>query len=76
MQRLPANVQAALYNLDASATVPGRQLVFHVFTYGDTRALGFAATLPWLDLYQAARMRGWRRKSLALLRAVITRRGA
>lgn len=72
---LPRWVQAALYNLDADARVPGHQLVFYAFNYGDSRAMSFAAGLPWIDLYQAARMRGWRPMSLGPLRAAMRRRG-
>jgi len=73
-RELPAHVRAALYNLDDDAVVPGHQLVFYAFNYGDTRAMCYAAALPWLDLYQAARMRGWRAKSIGPLRAVMRRR--
>ncbi len=71
---LPAWVQAALYNLDRDARVPGRQLVFYAFNYGDARAMSYAAGLPWIDLYQAARMRGWRPMSRGPLRAAMLRR--
>ena len=71
---LPAHVRDALYNLDAGGTVPGHQLAFYAFQYGDTRAACFAAGLPWLDLWQADRMRGWRARSHGLLRAVLTQR--
>jgi hypothetical protein len=68
-------VQGALYNLGPTGQVPGHQLVFHAFQHGDTRAMSFAAGLPWLDLYQAQRMRGWRARSRGLLDAVMRRRG-
>lgn len=71
---LPAHVREALYNLDPTGMVPGHQLAFYAFQYGDTRAASFAAGLPWLDLYQADRMRGWRPRSHGLLRAVLRRR--
>jgi hypothetical protein len=71
---LPAYVREALYNLDPAGTVPGHQLAFYAFQYGDTRAASFAAGLPWLDLYQADRVRGWRSHSQGLLRAVLERR--
>ena len=72
---LPPAVQRCLYNLDPEGTVPGQQLVFYAFNYGDTSAMSFAAGQPWLDLYQADRMRGWRPRSHGLLRAAMRRRG-
>ncbi|MBI3178415.1 MAG: hypothetical protein HYZ27_02065 [Deltaproteobacteria bacterium] len=72
---LPAYVRDALYNLDGSATVPGHQLAFYAFQYGDTRAMSFAAGLPWIDLVHADHLRGWRPRSHGLLRAVLARRG-
>ncbi len=72
---LPDSVRESLYNLDLDGVVPGHQLAFYAFSFGDIRALSFAAGLPWLDLYQADRMRGWRPKSHGLLRAVMLRRG-
>ena len=71
---LPRYVREALYNLDPTGRVPGHQLAFYAFQYGDVRAASFAAGLPWLDLYQADRMRGWRARSHGLLRAVLRRR--
>jgi hypothetical protein len=71
---LPPWVGASLYNLDADARVPGHQLVFYAFNYGDARAMSFAAALPWVDLYQAARIRGWRAMSLGPLRAAMRKR--
>lgn len=72
---LPAGVRETLYNLDETGEVPGHQLAFHCFNYGGVAALSFAAGLPWLALYQAARMRGWRARSRGLLDAVIAVRG-
>lgn len=72
---LPPPVRRALYNLDGTSEVPGHQLVFYAFNYGDLRALMYAASLPWLDLYLAERLSGWRPKSRALLRAVMQHRG-
>ena len=72
---LPDSLRKSLYNLDHDGMVPGHQLAFYAFSFGDMRALSFAAGLPWLDLYQAHRMRGWRPKSHGLLRAVMLRRG-
>jgi hypothetical protein len=68
---LPEPVRRALYNLDGVVAVPGHQVVFCAFNYGETRALSFAAGMPWLCLHRAARLRGWRPKSLALLKAVM-----
>lgn len=73
--QLSRQVQQALYNLDSQGTIPGHQLVFYCFNYGDLSAVSFAAGLPWIDLYQAAQMRGWRAKSRGLLEAVLTVRG-
>jgi hypothetical protein len=64
-------VQNALYNLGEDALVPGHQLAFDAFNYGDLSALSFSATLPWVCLDRAAKLRGWRPRSLALLRAVM-----
>ena len=72
---LPADVVAALYNLDSAGVVPGRQLVFYCFNHGGLTALAFAAAMPWLDLYQANRLRGWRPRSRGLLQAVMRVRG-
>lgn len=71
---LPTSVRGALYNLDPGRMVPGHQLAYYVFNYGDAQAMSYAAGLPWLDLYQASRMRGWRTRSLGVLRAVLLRR--
>ena len=54
--------------------VPGHQLAFYLFHHGDTQALSFAAGMPWLELYQANRMRGWRPTSRGLFLAVLRRR--
>lgn len=71
---LPQSVRDALHNLDHGGSVPGHQLVFYAFNYGDPRAVSFAAELPWLELYQADRMRGWRPKSHGLFRTVMRAR--
>ncbi len=75
MTELPVYVRDALYNLGTSGIIPGHQLAFYAFQYGDVRAASFAAALPWLDLHQADRLRGWRPRSHGLLRAVLRRRG-
>lgn len=75
VSHVPPAARDALYNLEPDARVPGRQLAFYCFNYGSLAAAGFAATLPWLDLYQAARLRGWRPRSRGLLEAVLLVRG-
>jgi len=72
--RLPQHVSDALYNLAPDARVPGRQLVFYCFNYGSLAAASYAAGLPWLDLYQASSLRGWRPRSRGLLHAVMRAR--
>lgn len=72
---LPIGVRNTLYNLGETGQVPGHQLAFHCFNYGTLEALSFAAGLPWLALFQAARMRGWRARSRGLLTAVLAVRG-
>ena len=71
---LPDHVAATLYNLTPAGDVPGHQLAFHCFNYGLVPAISYAASLPWLDLYQAARVRGWRPRSRGLLMAVMRAR--
>jgi hypothetical protein len=44
---LPRPVREALYNLDADAGVPGHQLAFYAFNYGDLAAVSFASGLAW-----------------------------
>ena len=75
MATLPTPVVEALYNIAPDWRVPGHQLAFYCFNYGSLGAISFAAGLPWLDLYQARRMRGWRPRSFGLLSAVMRRRG-
>jgi len=72
---LPAYVRLALYNLDLTSTVDAAQVAFYAFNYGDLRAVCWAAGMPWLALYHAARVRGWRPKSLGLLLATMQCRG-
>ncbi len=67
---LPAPVREALYNLAPEIEVPAHQVAFYCFNYGDGRAVSYAAGLPWLAIYQALRMRGFRRKSRGLAEAV------
>jgi len=71
---LPESVQSALYNLAPESIVPGRQVAFYCFNYGDLSALSFAAGLPWIALYQALRMPGYRQKSRGLIEAVCAAR--
>jgi hypothetical protein len=75
VQELPAYARASLYNLDDHAAVSGSQLAFYLFNHGDARSLSFAAGMPWLCLLQADRLRGFRPKSHALLRAIMRARG-
>ena len=72
---LPGTVVEALYNLAPDGRVPGPQLVFHCLNYGAVPAMCYAAGLPWLDLFQASRLRGWRPRSRSLLQAVLHVRG-
>jgi hypothetical protein len=72
---LPPHALDALYNLAPDAVIPGPQLAFYCFNYGSLAAVSFAAGLPWLDLYQARRLRGWRPRSRGLFDAVMRARG-
>lgn len=72
---LPSPVRNALYNLTDDTAVPAHQLAFYCFNYGDLAATSFAAGLPWLALYQAARMPGYRSRSRGLIEAVMRSRG-
>lgn len=72
---LPRAVREALYNLDPDAEVPGHQLVFYCFNYGDLGATSFASGLPWLTLHQALRLPGFRPRSRGLLEAAARVRG-
>ena len=54
--------------------VPGHQLAFYCFNYGTSDVMSFAAGLPWLDLYQAAHLRGWWPRSRGLLDASLRAR--
>lgn len=74
VETLPQAVRATLYNLDGVDAVPAHQLAFHCFQYGDLAAASYAAGLPWLALYQAARLRGWRPRNRGLLRAAMRAR--
>lgn len=72
---VPSAVRETLYNLGDEGVVPGHQLAFHCLNYGGVRAAAsYAAGLPWLALYQAARMPGWRPRSRGLLEAIIRAR--
>ena len=72
---LPRHVRESLYNVASTATLPGHQLAFYGFNYGSLASASYAAGLPWLDLYQAARLRGWRPRSFGLLMAAMRARG-
>lgn len=71
---LPEAVRRCLRNVGGER-VPGHQVAFAAFNYGDERALSFGAGLPWSCLYRAEKVPGFRPKSLALLRAVMSWRG-
>lgn len=72
---LPPAVRSALYNFEPDSDVPGHQLAFYCVNYGDLAALSFAAGLPWLALYQARRLPGYRSKSRGLMEAIARVRG-
>lgn len=72
---LPEAARAALYNLAAPCEVPGRQVAFCCFNYGDLRAASFAAGMPWLAIWQALRVPGWRERSRGLAKAAALVRG-
>ncbi len=72
---LPRPVREALYNLVPESLVPGHQLAFYCFNYGDLAAVSFASGLPWLALHQALRRPGWRPKSRGLAEAAACDRG-
>ena len=72
---LPSPVREALYNLAPDSEVPAHQVAFYCFNYGNLSAISFAAGLPWLALYQARRLPGYRPKSRGLLDAVAHVRG-
>ncbi|MBP1635115.1 MAG: hypothetical protein H6Q10_1689 [Acidobacteria bacterium] len=72
---LPPAVLELLYNLAPTGRVPGMQLAFYCLNYGSLAEVSYAAGLPWLDLYQARRLRGWRPRSRGLLDAVMRVRG-
>jgi hypothetical protein len=74
ISQLTDEVQSALYNLDPKGNVPGHQLAFYCLNYGGLRAMSFAAGLPWLALYQAARLPGWRARSRGVLDAILLAR--
>lgn len=67
---LPKTVQACLFNLDPEGEIPGHQLVFYLINYGELPELCYAAGMPWIDLYQALRLRGYRPKRRGLLEAI------
>jgi len=71
----PGPVQDALYNLDQDSEVPGHQVAFYCFNYGDLGAISFAAGLPWLAIHQALRLPGYRKMSRGLIEAVAAARG-
>lgn len=72
---LPPAVQDALYNLGPDSEVPGHQVAFYGFNYGDLAAVSYASGLPWLAIHQALRLPGWRARSRGLAEAVARARG-
>ena len=72
---LPGPVKGALYNLGPGSEVPAHQLAFYCFNYGTLEAVSFAAGLPWLAIYQALRLPGYRERSRGLALAVARVRG-
>jgi len=75
IEGLPDAVRSTLYNLSPTGDVPGHQLAFYCLNYGGLEAASFAAGMPWLALYQTARLPGWRRRSRGLLEAILKTRG-
>jgi hypothetical protein len=67
---LPSWVAELLHNVDPAHAIVGKHLVFACLNYGDTRAMSYAAGLPWLDLHQARKLRGYRLKSRGVLDAI------
>ena len=67
---LPLAARETLYNLPQTGEVPGHQLAFYCLNYGGLDAISFAAGLPWLALYQADLLSGWRPRSRGLLKAI------
>lgn len=67
---LPQSARETLHNLPDDGEVPGQQLAFYCLNYGGLGAISYAAGLPWLALYQAARLPGWRPRSKGLLEAI------
>lgn len=75
ISELPERVRETLHNLSNDGEVPGHQLAFYCLNYGGLAAVSFAAGLPWLALYQAARLPGWRPRSKGLLASICRVRG-
>jgi len=71
IEDLPPAALETLYNLSPTGLVPGHQLAFYCLNYGTDEAISFAAGLPWLALYQAARLPGWHARSRGLLDAIL-----
>lgn len=74
-RELPPPVQEALYNLGPGGEVPGHQVAFYCFNYGDLAAVSYASGLPWLAIHQAVNLPGWRARSRGLAEAVARDRG-
>ena len=74
VSELPAASQQSLYNLEKNSLVPWVQVAFAGFNYGRGPAISYAAGLPYLVLFQARRLTGWRPKSASLLDAILVLR--
>lgn len=72
---LPPHIRDLLYNLDPEGEIQGAQLILYCANYGNDRAMSFAASLPWLDLYQAMQLRGFRPRSRGVVEAICRARG-
>lgn len=75
VSELPLAVQQALYNLTGDSLVPAHQVAFYCINYGSLAAVSYAAGLPWLALFEARRLPGYRARCRGLLDAVMHARG-
>lgn len=75
LDELPPDVVATLHNVDPDQPVPGHHVALRAFQDGSLCAVSWAAGMPWWDLWQARRRRGWRPRSKGLLDAVCRTRG-
>lgn len=75
VDKLPPSVREALFNLGPRSKAPACQVAFYCFNYGSIEAVSFASGLPWLAIYQALKLPGYREKSRGLALAVARARG-